>query len=123
MRARSAVSLLPFKVIPKKMVIHLMYHAIMWINSSPTKTGVSDKYSSRELVTGRTMDYDRHCPVIWGEYVEGHINPTITNTMAERTFSGIYLGTMGNLQGTPKVFDIKTGTVKQPTKVTVFPTP
>ena len=71
MRARSSISLLPFNVIPKKMVIYLMCHVIMWISSSPVKTGVSDKYSPTELVTGYTMDFDRHCPAVWGEYVEG----------------------------------------------------
>ena len=48
------------------------------------------------------MDYARYCPAIWGGYVEGHTNPTITNTIAERTFSGINLGTTGNLQGSPE---------------------
>ena len=61
--------------------------------------GGKTKYSLRELVPDHTMDYEKHCPAVWEEYVEGHTNPTITNTMTERKCSGIYLGTTGNLQG------------------------
>ena len=40
-----------------------------------------------------------------------------------RTFAGIYLGPVGNIQGTKKVFDLKTGVVKKVRTIRVFPMP
>jgi hypothetical protein len=40
-----------------------------------------------------------------------------------RTFLGIFLGPTGNRQGTHKVFDINTGTVKKPRTVILLPMP
>ena len=59
----------------------------------------------------------------FGEYVEAHEDPDITNTPCSRTYPGIYLGPTTNIQGTKKVFDLKTGVVKKPRTVTQFPCP
>ena len=56
-------------------------------------------------------------------YVEASEDADVTNDMKSRTYSGIYLGTTGNIQGTHKVFDIKTGKVKKPRTISVFPMP
>ena len=39
------------------------------------------------------------------------------------TYPGIYIGMTGNIQGTTKVFDIKSGKVKKPRSVTAFNVP
>ena len=68
----------------------------------------------------RRLDWNKHCTGEFGKYVEAHTDPDITNNNKTRTFSGIYLGVTGNIQGTKKVFDLATGTVKKPRSVTVF---
>ena len=89
----------------------------------PAKTGISDAISPREIVMRRRLDWNKHCTGEFVKYVEAHTNPDITNNSRSRTFSGIYLGITGNIQGTKKVFDLETGTVKKPRSVTVFPMP
>ena len=71
----------------------------------------------------RRLDWNKHCTGEFGEYVEAHSHPDVTNNNKSRTFSGIYLGVTGNIQGTKKVFDLVTGTVKKPWIATVFRMP
>ena len=59
----------------------------------------------------------------FGDYVEANEDPDITNTMRDRTYASIYLGPTANLQGTKKVFDLKTGVVKKVRTITMFPLP
>ena len=68
----------------------------------------------REIVTGRALDLNKHCKVQLGSYVEAHEDKVVTNTYHPRTFTGIYLGPTGNIQGKLKVLDIKTSAVKKP---------
>ena len=104
-------------------MIHLIYNLVMFLNAMPAKTGISDTISPREIVMRHRLDWNKHCTGEFGEYVEAHIDSDITNNNKTRTFSGIYLGVTGNIQGTNKVFDLVTGTVKKPRSVTVFPMP
>jgi len=108
---------------PKQLVIHLIYYVVMFLNAMPAKTGISDTISPREIVMRRRLDWNKHCTGEFGKYVEAHSDPDITNTNKTRTFAGIYLGITGNIQGTKKVFDLKTGTVKKCRSVTVMPMP
>jgi hypothetical protein len=50
-RARGTFNTLPNKKLPKLMVIELLHFCIMWINSFPVKSGISEKWSRRELVS------------------------------------------------------------------------
>jgi hypothetical protein len=51
--SRALVSDLPYTPLPPQVVIHLVYFAVLWLNSLPAAAGVSDKYSAREIVLGR----------------------------------------------------------------------
>jgi hypothetical protein len=122
-RSRALVSDLPYTPLPCQVVIHLVYFAVLWLNSLPAAAGVSDKYSPWEIVLGRKLDFEKHCKTTFGSYVKAHNDPTITNTMRPRTSPGIFLGPTGNRQGTHKVFDIYTGVVKKPRTITPLPMP
>ena len=102
------------KVLPKQVIIHLIYFVVMWLNGGPNKNGISQVYSPREIVTGKTLEYRLRFKANFGQYVHAHIDPDKTSGMQSRTFSGIYLGPTGNMQGTVKVLDLNTGKVKKP---------
>ena len=121
--SRALVSDLPYNILPRQITIHLVYFAVLWLNSLPAAAGVSKKYSPREIVLSRKLNFDKHCKATFSSYVEAHKDPTITNTMRSRTFPGIFLGPTGNRQGTHKVFDINTGVVKKPRIITPLPMP
>ncbi len=112
-RSRALVSDLPYNILPRQITIHVVYFAVLWLNSLPAAAGVSKKYSPREIVLGRELDFNKHCKATFGSYVEAHKDPTITNTMRSCTFPGVFLGPTDNCQGTHKVFDINTGVVKK----------
>ena len=123
-RARCVVSMLPYTMLPKQMVIHLIYYVVLLINAFPAAKGISERYSPREIITQRVLEYGRSLPdVIFGTYVEGHHDHDVTNTQEWRTFPGIYLGQVGNIQGSKKIFDLKTGIVKSVSRMDVFPMP
>jgi hypothetical protein len=93
------------------------------LNCLPSQSGLFGRFSPRELVFRRSADYNKHCSIAFGAMVEASEDATITNTMASRTYRGIYLGNTFNIQGTHKVFDIKTGKVKKHCTVQQLPMP
>ncbi len=121
--SHALMSDLPYNILPRQITIHLVYFAVLWLNSLPAAAGVSEKYSPREIVLGCKLNFDKHCKATFGSYVEAHEDPTITNTMHSCTFPGIFLGPTGNCQGTHKVFDINMGVVKKPRIITPLPMP
>ena len=60
-RIRSVYATLPFPTLPKIMLIELAKFATFWLNSLPTQNHeLSTTMSTRELVTGETLDFNRH---------------------------------------------------------------
>jgi hypothetical protein len=122
-RSRALMSDLPYTPLPCQVAIHLVYFAVLWLNSLLAAAGVSDKYSPWEIVLGRKINFKKHCKATFSSYAKAHNDPTITNTMRPRTFPRIFLGLTGNRQGTHKVFDINTGIVKKNRTITPLPMP
>ncbi len=121
--SRALVSDIPYNILPRQITIHLVYFAVLWLNSLPAAARVSKKYSPHEIVLGRELDFDKHCKATFGSYVKAHKDPTITITMRSCTFPGIFLGPTGNCQGTHKIFDINMGVVKKTRIITPLPMP
>jgi hypothetical protein len=48
-RARGRINTLPYKKLPRMMVIELLHFCVMWMNSFPVKSGISEKWSPLEL--------------------------------------------------------------------------
>jgi hypothetical protein len=96
-RARSTMSIIPYKLLPKLMIIELMHFCVMWMNSFLVKSEISEKWSPREIVSRHKLDAKIHCKVPFGAYCEVHVDPDITNTIEPRTKWGICLGPTGNM--------------------------
>ena len=108
-RARATRHSLPFKVVPIIVLIELIYFSTMWINAFPPKGGVSENISPRGIMTGIQFDYGKHCRLPFGSYVQAHEEPNPTNTQAARTVGAICLGPTGNMQGSYKFMNLRTG--------------
>jgi hypothetical protein len=89
--------LLPYKKLPKRFLIELVYRVTMLINYLPKKGGIPRIISPRELVTGKKLrvpdhhigqyvqgiqevlsiqekkDLWTHCTLVWADNGEGHI--------------------------------------------------
>jgi hypothetical protein len=109
---------LPYTKLPRHVVIHLVYFAVLWLNSLPVAAGVSDIYSPRKIVLGHKLDFEKHCKATFGSSIKAHNDPTITNTICPCMFPGIFFGPTGNCQDPHKVFDINTGVGKKKSTIT-----
>jgi hypothetical protein len=60
-RARETINTLPYKKLPRLMVIELLHFCMIWMNSFPVRSGISDNWSPRELVSRHKLDAKLHC--------------------------------------------------------------
>jgi hypothetical protein len=107
-RARCTTSILPYNLLPKLMIIELTHFCVMWMNSFLVKSGISEKWSRREIVSRHRLDAKLHFKVPFGVYCEVHVDPDIMNRMEPRTIWGICLGPKGNMQGSYKFLSLTT---------------
>ena len=121
-RTRSVYNALPFpNKLPVQMVVQLIYSCNFWLNVFPPAPGVSNDISPRELVTGMAIDYNKHCRLEYGTYVQVHEEHD--NTMATRTTGAIALRPSGNSQGGYLFFSLKTGRILNHNHWTSLPMP
>ena len=73
-RMQAIYNTLPFKHVPPRVVIKMAKHAVYWLNAFPHPNGVvSDSLSSpRTIITGQTVDFNRHCKYEFGQYIQTH---------------------------------------------------
>ena len=105
------------------MLVQLIYFSVLWLNAFPPKGGVSDNVSPRGILTGVQFDYVKHCRLPFGSYVQAHEEPNPTNTQAARTVGAIGLGPTGNLQGSYRFLNLRTGQMLTRRSWTQLPMP
>lgn len=106
-RCRSTYNSLPFRKVPSRMIIELVYAMTFWLHAFPAQDGVSQSISPRELVTGVAIDAARHCVIAFGTYVQTHEQHD--NSMQTRTIGAIALRPSGNVQGGHFFLSLQTG--------------
>ena len=106
-RVRSQYNMLPFSHIPRMMLIRMVMNSVFWLNSFPSKNGVSDTLSPAFIVTGREINFRRHVREEFGAYVQTHEKHT--NDMNARTLGAICLGPTGSIQGSHYFLSLATG--------------
>ena len=107
-RVRCKSSKFPFQFIPTMVLIYTVYNVCLWLNVFPLQSGITGGFSLREIVTGLTVNFTKHCTVDVGACVEASIDAIITNGNNDRTHACIALGPSGNRQGSIKCFDLDT---------------
>ena len=106
-RVRSTYRMLPFKRVPRLILIHLVKNAVFWLNALPARDGASPIHSPRYILTGRELEYPLHVRLEFGEYVQTHEQHG--NRMTDRTVGAICLGPNGNSQGGHYFMCLSTG--------------
>jgi hypothetical protein len=120
-RARCIYNTMPFTKIPGRMVAELIYYCVFWLNSFPARDGISNTLSPRSIVTGSHIDFNKHCKLEYGAYVQAHEEHD--NTMATRTTGALALRPTGNTQGSYYLYSLSTGRVINRNKWTALPMP
>ena len=113
-RTRCYYAMLPFKTLPRIMIIHLLVTVMFYINAFVWRKGVSQFLSPLTILEGIVIDYNLHFQVIFGEYA--HTYETTTNTTKSRTVGAMALGPTGNLQGGVRFYSLVTGKILQRAK-------
>jgi hypothetical protein len=108
-RFRSAFHRLPFNKIPKIMVKILAMECAKKLNFFPPKGGISPYYSPRMILHQQNLDYNKHCSIPFGAYVQAHHEPDPKNTQHPRTLDCVYLRYTDNDQGGHHLLDLRTG--------------
>ncbi|KAL7476268.1 hypothetical protein ACHAW6_002142 [Cyclotella cf. meneghiniana] len=106
--ARGIENTLPFTGLPKLMTIELIHFIVLWLNNFPVKSGVSTKFSPRELICRHRLRAKVHCKTLFGTYCEVPDEPTPSNSMTLRTHETICMGPTGNIKGSYKIYCLKT---------------
>jgi hypothetical protein len=60
-RMRAIITSLPFERLPPRIIVECAKSSVFWLNAFPHADGISDSMSPREIITGQTLDYNRHC--------------------------------------------------------------
>ena len=110
-RTRCTTSDFPFELIPSVVLIYTVYNVCLWLNAFPIRSGITGGFSPRELITGLTVNFHKHCQFDVGAYVEASEDAIITNNNSDRTHPCIYLGPSRNRQGSHNCFDLNTSSV------------
>ncbi|MGC8483976.1 MAG: hypothetical protein ACP5OE_10085 [Thermodesulfobium sp.] len=91
------------------------------LNLLPAKGGVSPYLSPHVILGGRNWDFNKHCQIPFGAYVQAYQEnaPKNTNdprtidanTNDPRTIDAIYLRPANNIQGGHELMDLNSGRV------------
>ena len=68
-RVRAVMHTLPFKNLPRWIIIEIVKAMIFWLNAFPINNGISKVLSPMTITTGRTIDYTMLCKIECGTYV------------------------------------------------------
>ena len=67
-RVRSVYHSLPYKYIPRLLLVHLVKAAVFWLNAFLHRDGISDQLP-RYIMTGHTLNFQCHARLELGAYV------------------------------------------------------
>ena len=108
-RLRACVHGLPFKRLPRLLIVHMVADAIRCLNMFPAPHGVSRTLSPATIVTGvPSVDYHA-LRLEFGTYVQLFEDSDPTNTIRARTLGAIALTPTGNLQGDYNFLSLASG--------------
>ena len=107
-RLRATVHGLPFKCIPKLLVVHIVTDAVRCLDQFPWRNGVSDS-SPLSLVTGAAAPDNNNMRVELGQYVQVFEPSDPTNTPKARSLSAIALTPTSNASGDYYFLSLATG--------------
>jgi hypothetical protein len=103
------------------MVVEIVHTSVFWLNMFPPADNLSDSISPRELIPSLNLDYNKHCKLEFGSYVQVHEDHD--ETMQTGTTGAIALWPAGNAQGWYYFFSLTTGRRLNRNNLTDLPMP
>jgi hypothetical protein len=112
---------LPYEALPRTLIWYLVTTQASQLNLFPAKGGISLYFSLRTILGLPVLDYDKHCAVPFGAYVQANHETNQTNSNAARTLDAIYLRPAVNMQGGHELYDLNSNRVITRARVTQIP--
>ena len=122
-RFRSMYHRLPYAALPRVMIKIGAMEVARWLNTFPPRNGISEFYSPRTIMSGKPIDYNKHCKTPFGAYVQALHESNPTNTNAPRTIGCIYLRYLEQGDGAYELYNLSTKKVLTRRKYTKLPIP
>jgi len=119
-RVRTTINTLPFVKYPHRLIVDYIQHSIL-AQLFAAQNGIHPTLSPRTIVTGTTINYDKHCSIPFGTYVQVHEQHN--NSMASCTSGAIALRPSGNAQGSYYFLNLHSGKCIIHNNWTVLPMP
>ena len=110
-----------FRTLPGRIVVEMAKYCVFWLNMFPAKSRVSPDLSPRAIITGLEADYNKHCKLEFGSYVQTHEEHD--NSMKSRTTGAIGLRPTGNSQGGYYFYSLSTARILRRKHWTELPIP
>jgi hypothetical protein len=122
-RARAMFHRLPYQALPKLALKILVLESAKKFNFFPPKGGISSTISPRVILHKVNLDYNKHCAIPLGSYVQALDDPPPAKkiTLAPRAIDGIYLRYQDSSQGGHQILDLRTQQVITRQKVQIIP--
>ena len=95
-RIRAMTNMLPFDQLSHQLIVEIAFNEVFWVNCFPHKDGIHNTFSPLTVVTGSKIDFNKHCRLQFGVYVQ--IHEQYNNSLLPRTAGAIDLCTTGNEQ-------------------------
>ena len=106
---RVALYRLPYKIIPKVMIIWLAFRITQTANMFPRAEGISRYFAPTIIVSGKQIDFMKELVFSYGNYGQGYYENNPKNNNIPRTKDVIYLQSAQALQRGHEVMDLATG--------------
>jgi hypothetical protein len=97
---------LPYKALPRTLIRYLVITQASQLSLFPAKGRISPYYSLRTILGLPVLDYEKHCAVPFGAYVQANHETNQTNSNAARKIDAIYLCPAINMQGGHELYDL-----------------
>ncbi len=120
-RFRCQYTRLPYGRIPIIMVDVLVQECAKWLNIFPPKGGISKYYLPMSILNGKQLDYEKHCKIPCGTYVQAIQENEPTNTTKPRTIGCIYLRSRLSKHVVYELMNLQSGKMITRRKVTPIP--
>ena len=95
------------EILPHRLIVETVYNVMFWLNCFPHKDGIHATLSPCTIVTGSNINYNKHCKIQFGTYVQVHEQHN--NSMATRTSGAVALRPTGNAQGSHYLLSLHSG--------------
>jgi hypothetical protein len=118
---RATFHWLPYSRLLSVVIQVLTMESAKMLNYCVPKGGVSKFYSPRMIVTKDNLNYDKHCMIPLGTYVQADHKATFKNDNHPCTLDCLYLRYVNNDQGGHELLDLRTGKTICRQKVTKVP--